>query len=83
MAAMKRNLIFVFAAIITGLISIIFGIGVVRASALFAHITAERHWLVFLLCPVGLRTDRVSDPQGVSRRAGLRHPAGDGRTGHA
>lgn len=54
MAALKRNLIFVFAAVITGLISIIFGIGVVRANALFAHVTAQRHWIVFLLCPFGL-----------------------------
>lgn len=53
MAAMKRNLIFVLAAIITGLISIVFGFGVVRASALFAHFISGCHWLVFLLCPVG------------------------------
>lgn len=53
MAAVKRNLIFVLAAVITGLVSIIFGIGVVRASALFEHIIAGRDWLVFLLCPAG------------------------------
>lgn len=54
MAALKRNLIFVLAAIITGLISIVFGFGVVRASSLFQHITMHHAWLVFLLCPFGL-----------------------------
>jgi len=54
MAATKRNVIFVLAAIITGLISIVFGLGVIRASALFAHVTAGRPWLPFLLCPAGL-----------------------------
>lgn len=53
MAALKRNLIFVLAAIITGLISIVFGIGVVRASAMFVHFTTGRHWVVFVLCPAG------------------------------
>ncbi|HQU12219.1 MAG TPA: chloride channel protein [Acidiphilium sp.] len=54
MAALKRNLIFVLAAIITGLVSIAFGIGVVRATALFQHVTAQHGWIVFLLCPAGL-----------------------------
>jgi H+/Cl- antiporter ClcA len=54
MAATKRNVIFVLAAIITGLISIVFGLGVVRASAFFAHVTTGRAWLPFLLCPAGL-----------------------------
>lgn len=54
MAALKRNSIFILAAVITGLVSIAFGIGVVRASALFQHITAHRAWLVFILCPAGL-----------------------------
>ncbi len=54
MAALKRNLIFVLAAIITGLVSIAFGIGVIRATALFQHVTAQRGWIVFLLCPAGL-----------------------------
>lgn len=54
MTALKRNLLFVLAAIITGLISILFGIGVVQASALFAHITTGREWLSFVLCPAGL-----------------------------
>ncbi len=53
MAALKRNSIFVFAAAVTGLISIIFGLGVVRASLIFRQITAERPGLVFVLCPVG------------------------------
>jgi H+/Cl- antiporter ClcA len=53
MAALKRNSIFVFAAVVTGLISIIFGLGVVRASRIFQQVTAERPWLVFALCPVG------------------------------
>jgi H+/Cl- antiporter ClcA len=52
--AVKQNLIFVLAAILTGLISIAFGIGVVRASALFTHLTTHRLWLTLLLCPVGL-----------------------------
>lgn len=51
--AVKRNLFFVLAAILTGLISITFGIGVVRASALFAHLTTRRLWLTLLLCPIG------------------------------
>jgi H+/Cl- antiporter ClcA len=54
MAALKRNLIFVLAAIITGLVSIAFGIGVVRATALFQHVTVHHGWIVFLLCPAGL-----------------------------
>lgn len=54
MAALKRNLIFVLAAIITGLVSIAFGIGVVRATALFQNVTAQHGWIVFLLCPAGL-----------------------------
>ncbi len=54
MAATKRNIIFVLAAVITGLISIAFGLGVTRASAVFAHITTGRAWLPFLLCPTGL-----------------------------
>lgn len=54
MKAAKRNLIFVIAAIVTGLISIAFGIGVTRASALFAHVTTHRLWLTLLLCPIGL-----------------------------
>jgi H+/Cl- antiporter ClcA len=54
MAVLKRNVLFILAAIITGLISILFGIGVVRASALFAHITTGREWLSFVLCPAGL-----------------------------
>jgi H+/Cl- antiporter ClcA len=54
MAATKRNIIFVLAAIITGLISIAFGLGVTRASAVFAHLTTGRAWLPFLLCPAGL-----------------------------
>lgn len=53
MAALKGNSIFVFAAIVTGLISIIFGIGVVRASLGFQLITSEHPWVVFLLCPAG------------------------------
>lgn len=53
MAALKRNSIFVFAAVVTGLISIIFGLGVVRASLVFRHITAARPRLVFALCPLG------------------------------
>jgi H+/Cl- antiporter ClcA len=53
MAALKRNSIFVFAAVVTGLISIIFGLGVVRASLIFRQMTATRPWLVFALCPVG------------------------------
>lgn len=53
MEALKRNSIFVFAAVVTGLISIIFGRGVVRASLIFQQITTERPWLVFALCPVG------------------------------
>lgn len=54
MAAVKRNLIFVFAAIMTGLISIAFGLGVIHATSLFAHVTAHRRWLAFVLCPAGL-----------------------------
>jgi H+/Cl- antiporter ClcA len=53
MAALKRSSIFVFAAVVTGLISIIFGLGVVRASLLFGQMTAARPWLVFALCPGG------------------------------
>lgn len=53
MAALKRSSIFVFAAVMTGLIAIIFGLGVVDASRVFGKITAERPWLVFTLCPVG------------------------------
>lgn len=53
MQVAKRNLIFVIAAIITGLVSIAFGIGVVRASALFAQVIQGRDWLAFLLCPAG------------------------------
>jgi H+/Cl- antiporter ClcA len=53
MAALKRNSIFVFAAVVTGLISIIFGLGVVRASLIFQQMTAGRPMLVFALCPVG------------------------------
>ncbi len=53
MTILKRNIIFILAAIITGLISILFGIGVVRASALFAHLTTGHEWLAFALCPVG------------------------------
>jgi Voltage gated chloride channel len=53
MAALKRNSIFVFAAVVTGLISIIFGPGVVRASPIFRQMTAARPWLVFALCPGG------------------------------
>ncbi len=52
--AAKRNIIFIAAAIITGVISIAFGIGITRASALFAHVTAHRLWLTLLLCPIGL-----------------------------
>lgn len=54
MAATKRNVIFVLAAVITGLISIVFGLGVIRASAFFATLTTGREWLPFLLCPAGL-----------------------------
>ena len=53
MAALKRNSIFIFAAVATGLISIIFGLGVVRAGLIFQQMTAERPMLVFALCPVG------------------------------
>ncbi|MGC9268694.1 chloride channel protein [Acidiphilium sp.] len=53
MVAAWRNLILGLAAIITGLISIMFGLGVIRASALFADVTAGRAWLPFLLCPAG------------------------------
>jgi H+/Cl- antiporter ClcA len=53
MAALKRNAIFVIAAVVTGLISIIFGLGVQRATLIFQQITTERPWLVFALCPVG------------------------------
>lgn len=53
MNAMKRNFVFVIAAVITGLISIGFGVGVTRASALFAHITDHRLWISLFLCPIG------------------------------
>jgi len=52
-AALKRNSIFIFAAVATGLISIIFGLGVVRATLIFRQMTADRPMLVFALCPVG------------------------------
>ncbi|MDE2517687.1 MAG: chloride channel protein [Rhodospirillales bacterium] len=54
MKAIKRNLIFVLAAVITGLVSIAFGFGVTHASALFVRITDHRLWLSLLLCPLGL-----------------------------
>lgn len=54
MAALKPNLVFVFAAVITGLVSIVFGFGVIRASSFFAQMTSHHDWIVFLLCPFGL-----------------------------
>ncbi len=53
MATTKRNLIFALAAIITGLISIAFGLGVDQASTIFARATAHHRWIVFILCPAG------------------------------
>ncbi len=53
MIHVRRNIIFIGAAIITGLISILFGIGVVRASAIFTTLTTHRPWVPFLLCPLG------------------------------
>jgi H+/Cl- antiporter ClcA len=50
----KRNVIFTLAAILTGLIAIAFGIGVVRAHNFFLTLTKNRPWLPFLLCPGGL-----------------------------
>jgi hypothetical protein len=68
MAALKRNSIFAFAAVITGLISIIFGLDVVRASLIFQRITA---------LPGRLRGHRVPDTQSVSRCAGFGHSSAD------
>jgi len=50
----KRNVIFTLAAILTGLIAIAFGIGVVHAHNFFLTLTKNRPWLPFLLCPGGL-----------------------------
>ncbi|MHB1304741.1 MAG: chloride channel protein [Acidiphilium sp.] len=53
MTVIKRNAIFVLAAIVTGLLSIVFGLGVVDASSLFSRMTADHRWVPFLLCPFG------------------------------
>jgi H+/Cl- antiporter ClcA len=50
----KRNIVFIIAAIIVGLVSIAFGIGVTSASGLFARLIAARPWLAFIICPFGL-----------------------------
>ncbi|HET9146685.1 MAG TPA: chloride channel protein [Acetobacteraceae bacterium] len=50
----RRNLVFIVAAVIVGLISIAFGIGVTVASSWFARMIAGRPWVPFILSPAGL-----------------------------
>lgn len=50
----KRNIVFVVAAVIVGLVSILFGLGVTGASGLFARVIQGRPWLTFIICPMGL-----------------------------
>ncbi len=54
MLATRRNLVFILASVITGLIAILFGLGVTWASAMFGFVTARLPWAAFLICPGGL-----------------------------
>jgi len=54
MVFLRRNLVFILAAVTTGLIAILFGLGVTWASAVFALVTRHAPWLAFIICPGGL-----------------------------
>jgi H+/Cl- antiporter ClcA len=48
-----RGLVFTLAAVCTGLVAILFGVGVDWASAVFDGLTGRWPWLPILLCPSG------------------------------
>jgi H+/Cl- antiporter ClcA len=54
MVRLRRNVVFTLAAVLTGLIAILFGYGVDLATAMFGWLTGRVAWLPFLLCPAGL-----------------------------
>lgn len=52
--AWHQRLLFWLSAVVTGAVSVAFGLGTDRAVALFHRISAPQPWIVFLLCPIGL-----------------------------